>query len=207
MVDLSFIGKDGLIIQYEDIVSATGFNIMKYLRSKNFDNVSSKMSVEDILLSYINRKSENISVWMRDMVGIDDFKLDDYRDSINTFQPNFLYAFKMFDTAYKNGIRNLILHSDFECDVIRNLLGLFSVPIKYTYGDIVPVLNDNQNVTYITASPKNIERCLHVNVPFALTICDDYMYVSKVIADKTTERLRARNVFVSFTGILSGGLI
>lgn len=34
IVDLSFIGKEGMIIQYEDIISLVGFNIVKYLRKK-----------------------------------------------------------------------------------------------------------------------------------------------------------------------------
>ena len=63
------------------------------------------MSIEDILLSYINREHENIAIWLKETFDIDNFNINDYIESTNTFQPNLLYAFKIVDTAYKNGIK------------------------------------------------------------------------------------------------------
>lgn len=208
MIDLSFIGKDGLIIQYEDIVSLTGFNIIKYLRKNNINNDKvSGMSISDILLSYINREHEDIAIWLKETFDIDSFNINDYIESTNTFQPNLLYAFKIIDTAYKNGVKNIIVHSEIESTVIRDLLKLFQVPIEYTHGDIVPVLNKHVNYTYITSSPANIKKCIDVTVPFALTIVDDFMYVSNIILNKIDERLREKNIYVCYTSILSAGLI
>jgi hypothetical protein len=56
MVDFSFVGKEGIIIQYEDIISMVGFNVIRYLRAKNANEKAMGMSLEDILLSYINRE-------------------------------------------------------------------------------------------------------------------------------------------------------
>ena len=35
MVDFSFIGKEGVIAQYEDIISMIGYNVARYFKSKN----------------------------------------------------------------------------------------------------------------------------------------------------------------------------
>lgn len=206
MIDFSFIGKDGLIIQYEDIISLTGFNVARYLRSKKINDEIGRMPIQDILLSYINREDEDISKWIMNLFGIS-FDINDYLESINTFQPNLLYSYKVFDSAYKNGIKNLIIHSNIHSNVIEKFITTFQVPIKYTYGDIIPVLKSNINSTYITASPINIRKCLDVHTPIALTIVDDFMYTAPILIDKVEEQLRAQNVYVCFTGVLSAGLI
>lgn len=208
MIDFSFIGKDGLIIQYEDVISLVGYNIIKYLRKNNIDNkIISKMSIEDILLSYINRENEDISIWLNQTFEIDDFDINDYKDSINTFQPNLMYAFKIVETAYRNGISNIIIHSDIKSNIIKKMTELFNVPIEYTFGDIVPVLDKHMNYTFITASPKNIMRCLDTSVPFALTIIEDFLYVGDIIIKKIDEKLRNKDIYVCYTSILSAGLI
>ena len=70
MVDFSFVGKEGIIIQYEDIVSMIGFNVIRYLRAKNANEEAMRMSVEDILLSYINREKEDPEIWLKDNFGL-----------------------------------------------------------------------------------------------------------------------------------------
>lgn len=206
MIDFSFVGKEGLIIQYEDIISLIGFNVVKYFRSKNVNDKACKMSVEDILLSYLNRTTEDISTWLKIEFDID-FDIKDYQDSVALLQPNARYAYKIFDSAYKNGIKNLIIHSNSYSPVIEKFVNAFQVPIKYTHGDIVPILNENKNATFITSSLSNIEKCLDVKVPIALTIVDDYMYLADLINNKFDERLRKQNVFVLYTSILSAGII
>jgi hypothetical protein len=206
MVDCSFIGKNGLIIQFEDTISAIGFNVMKYLRTKI--EPLSKIPIQDIMLSYMNREVEDIATWMDTTYGVKGFNLAEYATSPNTFQPNFLYAFKMFDAAYQNGIKKLMVYSAIESPVIRECVEKsFTVPIEYIYGDIVPVLNSNPNTSFLTASPKTIDHCLEVSAPFALTICDDYMYTAPVLINKTDEKLRSKGVFVGFTSILNAGVI
>lgn len=206
MVDLSFIGKEGLIIQYEDLISLIGFNIMKYFRNQNANDIVCGMSVKDILLDYINRESEDVSKWIYEKFGIR-CRTEDYLESINALQPNFLYSYKIFDSAYKNGIKNLIVHSENYSKVIEQFIATYQLPIRYTYGDIVPVLNDNKNATFMTSLPSNIKKCLTVNVPFALTIVDDFGYTSEIIINKTDEELRKRSIFVCYTSILSAGMI
>lgn len=207
MVDLSFIGKEGLIIQYEDIVSLIGFNIMKYFRSKKVNDVVNRMSIQDVLLSYINRESESVPEWIKKTFGID-CDIDDYMESINALQPNMLYSYKVFDSAYKNGVKNLVIHSNKKSEVIEKMLETYQLPIEYTYGDIVPVLKARKNYTYMTSLPSNIYKCLNdVDVPFALTIVDDFMYTADIIINKVDEALRKHGVYVCYTSILSAGII
>lgn len=206
-IDLSFIGKEGLLIQYEDVVSLIGFNIIKYLRSKNMNSKMSKMSIEDILLNYLNRDSEDIGEWLSKEFDINNFNIDDFKESINTFAPNLLYSFKIFDTAYRNGIKKLMIYSNFYSSVIEKYLQFYELPIEYVYGNIEDVLNKNMNCTYITSSVNNIRKCSNVKTPFALTIVDDFMYVAPILTDGTVDKLRANNIFVQFTGIISGGFI
>ena len=206
MVDFSFIGKDGLIIQYEDIISLTGFNIIKYFRANKVNDKACKMSIQDILLSYINRPDYDVQKWLKNEFDID-CNIDDYMESINTLQPNMIYSYKVFDSAYKNGIKNLIIHSEKKSHVIERFIETYQIPIKYTYGDIIPVLKDNKNSTYITSLPSNIYKCLDIQTPISLTIVDDFMYVADIIINKVDERLRERNVYVCYTSILSAGII
>ena len=71
MIDFRDIGKNGLIIQYEDIISMIGFNVARYFRSKGISNKLDSMSVKDVLLSYINRDDENYAVWLKKEFDID----------------------------------------------------------------------------------------------------------------------------------------
>ena len=204
MVDLSFIGKAGVIIQFEDIISMIGFNAIRYLHENGCTDI--RMPINDILMKYINREEEDISKWMKDSFNID-FNINDYLDSKQLFQPNYLYSYRLLHTAYKNGITNLVVHSDIKSDVIAGYVNTFPVPVKYTYGDIVPVLKENPNITYITASPTNIRKCLDVDTPFALTIVDDFLYTGHIIIDKTDKELGSRNKIVRYTSIISAGTI
>ena len=206
MVDFSFIGKEGLIIQYEDIISMIGFNVIRYFRAKEASKKAMGMSLQDILLSYINRENEDPAVWLKNEFGID-FNINDCLDSITVFQPNWLYSYKVFDAAYKNGVKKLMVHSDVESPMIKKILTTYTTSIEYSYGDIVPVLEKNKNITYLTASPKNIQRCLEVKTPFAITIVDDFMYTADVLTNKLEDKLRDTDKYVCFTSIISGGLI
>ena len=91
--------------------------------------------------------------------------------------------------------------------MIKKILTTYTTSIEYSYGDIVPVLEKNKNITYLTASPKNIQRCLEVKTPFAITIVDDFMYTADVLTNKLEDKLRDTDKYVCFTSIISGGLI
>jgi hypothetical protein len=207
MIDFSFVGKDGIIIQFEDVVSMIGFNIVRYFKLKGMESLRD-YDLKQMILDYVNREEEDYNKWVSNIIKTD-IKLETYIDSINAFQTSWLYAYKIFASAYKNGIKNLMIHSNEEIPFIRDLLPTFNVPsIKYVYGDIVPILNQNPNITYLTSLPSNIRKCLDVDVPFALTIVDDYLYTADVVVqEKVPEKLIEKGIFVAYTGIFSSGFI
>lgn len=206
MVDFSFVGKEGIIIQYEDIISMVGFNVIRYLRAKNTNEKAMRMSLEDILLSYINRENEAPEIWLKDEFGLD-FKVEDYLDSINAFQPNWLYSYKLFDAAYKNGSKKLMIYSIYDIPIIKKILTSYPAPIEFVTGDIKSVLEKNINATLITASTKTLNRCLETDVPVAITIVDDFLHLAPAVIGKIDESLRERNKYVCYTSIMSGGFI
>lgn len=206
MLDFSFVGREGLIIQYEDVISLIGFNVIRYLRTKNANEKAMGMSLEDILLSYINREKENPEIWLKDEFGVD-FKVEDYLESINAFQPNWLYSYKVFDAAYKNGVRKLMIYSELDTPIIKQIIPSFQVPVEYVSGDIVPILKKHPNITLTTASSKTLKRCLESDVPAAITVVDDFLHLAPIVIDKIDEKLKERNKFVCYTSIRSGGFI
>lgn len=206
MVDFSFVGKEGIIIQYEDIISMVGFNVIRYLRTKNANEKAMRMSLEDILLSYINRDKESPEFWLKEEFGID-FRVEDYLDSINAFQPNWLYSYKLFDAAYKNGAKKLMIYSVYDIPVIKKILTSYTVPIEFATGDIKSVLDKNINATLITASTETLNRCLETDVPAAIAIVDDFLHLAPAVIGKIGDKLKEKNKYVSYTSITSGGLI
>lgn len=207
MIDFSFIGKDGIIIQYEDIVSMIGFNILRYFKLKGFESLKD-YDLKQMILDYMNRDEEDYNKWVSDIIQTP-IKLETYKDSVNAFQPSWLYVYKILFSAYKNGLNKLYIHSNENILFIQtDILPTFNIPsVKYLYGDIVPILNQNPNITYVTSLTSNIKKCLDVDVPFALTIVDDFLYTAPIIEDHIHEKLREKGVYVAFTGITSSGFI
>lgn len=206
MIDFSSFGKEGLIIQYEDTISMVGFNIVNYMRDKKATDKIARMSVNEILVSYLNRETENVETWLKEEYGID-CNLKDYLDSFVMFRPNLLYSYKVFDAAYRNGIRKLGIHSRYKSKVIEQALHTYGQQIDYTYGDIVPVLNEKPNMTYLTSSPSQLKECLNVKAPCVITIVDDYLYTADVLSQKLDEELRKRDKYICFTSVISAGII
>ena len=206
MIDLTFIGKAGLVIEYDDIVSLTGMNIVNYLmeKDKSLKVDAGMSSFEDILSSYINRTDKDFSIWIKQLIGLD-VKRENFINSYRAFKPNLFYAYKLIPNAYKNGIKDLYIYSQYESDVIREYLKSFEVPVGYVYGDIREVMKDKVNYTYITCDPENVRRCRDIDTPFAVTICDDYMSMLPIVRDHVDEELRNKGKFVSYTSILNAG--
>lgn len=207
MIDFSFVGKGGMIIQFEDIVSMIGFNIVRYFKLKGMESLRD-YDLKQMILDYVNREEEDYNKWVSNIIKTE-IKLETYIDSVNAFQPSWLYAYKLLFSAYKNGIKNLMIHSNEEIPFINDLLKTFNIPsLKYIYGDIVPILNQNPNITYTTSLPSNIRKCMDVKVPFALAIVDDYLYTSNIVVDeKIPERLKEKGIFVVYTRIFTSGFI
>lgn len=206
MIDLTFIGKAGLVIEYDDIVSLTGMNIVNYLmeKDKSLKVDDGMSSFEDILASYINRADKDFSIWIKQLIGLD-VKKENFINSYRAFKPNLFYAYKLIPNAYKNGIKDLYIYSQYESDVIKEYLKSFEVPVGYVYGDIREVMKDKVNYTYITCDPENVRRCRDIDTPFAVTICDDYMSMAPIVRDHVDEALRNKGKFVSYTSILNAG--
>ena len=207
MVDFRFIGRDGLIIQWDDVIAMIGYNVARYLKSNGYKNDKlCEMSNEDILLSYINREHEDPSKWLKDLFNID-FNPDNFKDSFVTWQPNWIYAYRLFKAANDNKLKNLCIYYEKDIPVIKEYMKTFIGSINYLSGDISVILSERPNYTFITASPSNIKKCLDIEVPLAITIIDDFMPVADIVIENVADKLRENNKFVNFTGVTSTGLI
>lgn len=206
LLDLSVIGKDGYIIQYEDIVSAIGFNIARYYKKYQKNEKLMKMSDEDIFISYINRETYSIEDWLK-QYDID-ITMDEVLQSKTYLYPNFCYTFRVVPVAKDSGVNKFIVHSNEYSPVIEAFCKRMydGIDVEYRFDDIVNVLKENPNCTYITSSISNIEKCEDCNVPFVLVVVDDYMYLKNLIANKFEEKLKKKNILVYFTGIISAGV-
>ena len=91
--------------------------------------------------------------------------------------------------------------------IIKKILTTYTVPVEFATGDIVPILEKNMNVTLITASTKTLNRCLETDVPAAITIVDQFLHTAPAVIDKIGDKLKEKNKYVNYTGIISGGLI
>lgn len=207
MVDLRILGREGLIIEYTDIVSLVGYNIIKYLKSNKLKNETmNRMSNTDILLSYVNREVFDISKWISDTFNIK-CDIKDYIDSDVAFAPNNVYAYKMFTQSSKENIKQLYIYSETFSPIIEKNIKTFNVPdLKYVYGDIVPILNEHPNSTFMTSNPLSISKCKDVKAPILLTIVDDFMYIANVVETKVIDELKSQNKIVMFTSISSNGI-
>lgn len=207
MVDFSFIGREGLIIQWDDVIAMIGYNVARYLKSKGYKNDKlCEMSNEDILLSYINRPNEDPSIWLKENFDIE-FDLNRYKDSIVTWQPNWAYPYRIIKAANDNKLQNLCIYYEKDIPIIRRYVETFDAPVEYLSGDISKILSEKVNYTFITASPTNIRKCLDLEVPLAITIVDDFMPIADIVIEDVATKLREKNKFVNFTGIVSAGLI
>ena len=102
MLDLTDIGKAGLIIQYEDIISMIGFNVARYFKDKGISEKLDSTPINDVLLSYINREDEACYQWLKKEYDIDisSEEAEKLNSSFLTMQPNLLYSYKVFTAAH-----------------------------------------------------------------------------------------------------------
>ena len=205
ILDWSYIGKEGLIIQFEDLVSFIGWNASEYINNAQGRPVSK--TKDERLVEYINRLDYDIPKYVKETTGVDT-TMKQLINSKHAIPPNVLYAFRMFKAAVDNGLKNLLIHSNVYSQLLEEYVKSALPYARYVHGDIVPVLKDNPNCTYTTSNPTNIRKCVDVGVPFALTICDDFMYVAPVVTDdKLLNQLKEQNVFVQYTSIMGSGLV
>ena len=206
MVDLSNLGRAGLIIQYEDVISLMGYNIAEYLRANKVNEQFERMSHEDILLNYINREHYDVNQWLKDTFDYE-INIHQLMSSRIMLQPNFIYAYKIFQESAKQGITNLVIYSNHPSDAIDDYVSSFQVPsLRHESENLIELLNHNPNCTFITSNPDTIRLCEEVSAPFVLTIVDDFLYVKDILLTRIDEKLRKQNKLVYFTSVLSGGL-
>lgn len=202
MIDFSNIGQDAFVIQYEDLISLMGLNCVRYILTKQ-----NKSYDDQLTLDYVNRESYDMEAFIKNETSID-FPYEQMLKSEIACQPNLAYAFKMFSAAHQNGIKRLYVHSNEYSPVIERIVNRLEIKVNYVHGDILPVLHNLPNCTYTTSNPDNIRHCVDVDVPFALTIVDDFQYQWPIVSDESLiKRLRDKNVYVQFTGVISAGII
>lgn len=205
ITDWSFIGREGLIIQYEDLVSFLGWNASEYILKAQ--GCSPSTTQDDRLVEYINREEYDMSKYVKDTTGFE-LTMEDLINSKRAIKPSVLYAFRMFKASIDNGLKNLMIHSNVYSPILESFIKEAVSDAKYIHGDIVPVLKNNPNITYTTSDPDNIRKCVNVGVPFALTICDDFMYIAPIVTDEgLLNQLRDQNVYIQYTSIMGSGLI
>jgi len=205
MIDLETIGKAGLIIQYEDVISLMGYNIAEYFKQNKLNEKFERMSYGDILLSYINREHYDIDEWFKTVFDYQ-INISKLLSSKIMMKPNLVYAYKVFHEAAKQGNSNLMIYSNHYSDAIESLLPSFEVPaLTYQHDNLVELLNNHRNCTFITNNPDSIELCKSVKAPFVLTIPDDFQYITDISLAGIDE-LRKQYKLVFFTSVISGGI-
>jgi hypothetical protein len=204
MVDFSNIGQNAFVIQYEDLISLIGLNAIRYMREKQ-----GLPNTDDLTLEYLNREDYDIEKFIREHNPTDcTFPMDLAMNSRIACRPNLAYAFKMMKAAQTNGLNRFVIYSNQYSPVIEEFVKGLEIKTTYAHGDIVPVLHALPNCTYTTSNPDNIRKCMDVHVPFALTIVDDFQYVAPIVLDQSfIDKLRKKNVYVQFTGVISAGII
>lgn len=208
MLDLSSIGKAGMIIQYEDIISMIGFNVARYFRSKGVSKKLDSMSIQDVLLSYINREDIDYSVWLKKEFDVS-INPDDFLSSFLTMQPNLMYSYKVFTSSHRENINSLYIYSDKYSPIAEQSVDSYGFKgVKYIHGNLIDFLKEHPNYTYLTSSVDNIRKCSELTVPMVLLVCDDYLYTSELFSSKLDEKIKQiPNIILRFTGVISAGII
>lgn len=208
MIDLSDIGSSALIVQYEDIVSMIGYNILKNFHGRGINKKLDSMSTKDMLLSYLNREEENYETWLKSEYGIE-VNFNDMLKSFAAMQPNLIYTYKVFQYAYHEKRSNLILFSNKYSPIAEQAKDSYGFPgVKYHHSDIISLIKENPNCTYITSDIENIKKCKDIDIPFVLCICDEYLYTSKIFSDNIEKELKEKgNIILRYTNIVSAGVI
>lgn len=211
MLDLTDIGKAGLIIQYEDIISMIGFNVARYFKDKGISEKLDSTPINDVLLSYINREDEACYQWLKKEYDIDisSEEAEKLNSSFLTMQPNLLYSYKVFTAAHAEGQNSLYIYSNMYSPIIEEATKSYGFDgIEYICGNIIHFLKNHPNSTYLTSCVDNIKQCVDLDAPTCLVICDDYLYTSEIFASKIDQSLKDKdNIILRFTGVTSAGII
>lgn len=210
MVDLNDVGSAGLMIQYEDIIAMIGFNIAKQFKSNHLSEKLDSMTVQEILSSYLNRESEDYSIWLKREF---DIEVDSsvMNSSFLSMQPNLLYSYKVFSASHREHKDSLFIYSDIYSPIAEESLQSYGCDgvVKYIHSDLGKFLKENPNMTFITSSIKSIETVRGLNVPVCLVVCDDYRYtIDHFVSNKLEKEITSKgNIILRYTSIISGGIV
>lgn len=210
MVDLSFIGKEGIICSYEEIVAMVGYNVADQYRKNKIIDVSDQQLISD----YINRKEYNFSEYLQKQ-GIPkedaDFISQEevFYESAYALKPTNKFIYKIFDVAKIQSVPYLAIYSrQYSSHIEKYIKGSFPFKVEYVYGDIDPIIKEHVNSTIVTSDLNIINKCATIEEPIVLTVCDDFLYLSQMFQDGTEGKIQKKdNVFLGYISCITAGFI
>lgn len=212
MLDLSFIGKEGIICSYEEIVAMVGYNVADQYRKNKI--ISSDVSDQQLISNYINRKTYNFSEYLQKL-GIDKKDADYisqeevYYSSAYALRPTNKFIYKIFEAAKMESIPYLAIYSkQYSPHIEKYIKGSFPFSVDYVHGDIIPIIKNHINSTIVTSDLNIINKCTTIEEPTVLTICDDFLYLSQMFSDGTEGKLHDKdNIFLGYISCITAGFI
>ena len=210
MLDLSFIGKEGIICSYEEIVAMVGYNVADQYRKNKIIDVSDQQLISD----YINRKEYNFSEYLQKQ-GIPKEDADYisqeevFYESAYALKPTNKFIYKIFDAAKIQSIPYLAIYSrQYSSHIEKYIKGSFPFKVEYVYGDIDPIIKEHINSTIVTSDLNIINKCATIEEPIVLTVCDDFLYLSQMFQDGTEGKIQKKdNVFLGYISCITAGFI
>lgn len=210
MLDLSFIGKEGIICSYEEIVAMVGYNVADQYRKNKIIDVSDQQLISD----YVNRKEYNFSEYLQKQ-GIPKEDADYisqeevFYESAYALKPTNKFIYKIFDAAKIQSIPYLAIYSrQYSSHIEKYIKGSFPFKVEYVYGDIDPIIKEHVNSTIVTSDLNIINKCATIEEPIVLTVCDDFLYLSQMFQDGTEGKIQKKdNVFLGYISCMKAGFI
>lgn len=210
MVDLSFIGKEGIICSYEEIVAMVGYNVADQYRKNKIIDISDQQLISD----YINRKEYNFSEYLQKQ-GIPKEDADYisqeevFYESAYALKPTNKFIYKIFDVAKIQSVPYLAIYSrQYSSHIEKYIKGSFPFKVEYVYGDIDPIIKEHVNSTIVTSDLNIINKCATIEEPIVLTVCDDFLYLSQMFQDGTEGKIQKKdNVFLGYISCIKAGFI
>jgi hypothetical protein len=212
MVDLSFIGKEGIICSYEDVIAMVGYNVADQYRENGI--ISSDISDQQLISNYVNRNTYNFSEYLQKFgVNKDDAdyisKDEVYYSSARALRPTNKFIYKIFEAAKVESVPYLAIYSkQYSSHIEKYIKGTFPFKIDYVHGDILPVIKNHINATIVTSDLDVINKCADIEEPTVLTVCDDFLYLSQMFSDGTETKIKKRNnIFLGYISCIKAGFI
>lgn len=210
MLDLSFIGKEGIICSYEEVVAMVGYNVADQYRKNKIIDISDQQLISD----YINRKEYNFSEYLQKQ-GIPKEDADYisqeevFYESAYALKPTNKFIYKIFDAAKIQSVPYLAIYSRrYSSHIEKYIKGSFPFKVEYVYGDIDPIIKEHVNATIVTSDLNIINKCTTIEEPIVLTVCDDFLYLSQMFQDGTEGKIKKKdNVFLGYISCIKAGFI